>query len=118
MITPNHDALSVVKQCKLLSLNRSSLYYNPKGESLLNQQLMRFIDEQFLKTPYYGSRQMARHLRREGYCVGRHRVRRLMRLMGIQAIYQGPKTSNPTPEHKIYPYLLGDMHITRPNHVW
>jgi putative transposase len=63
MITPNHDALSVVKQCKLLSLNRSSLYYDPKGESLLNQQLMRFIDEQFLKTPYYGSRQMARHLR-------------------------------------------------------
>lgn len=118
MINPMNDNLSVVKQCKLLSINRSNIYYEPRGESPLNQKLMRLIDEQFLKTPYYGSRQMARHLRREGYCVGRHRVRRLMRLMGIQAIYQGPKTSNPNPEHKVYPYLLRDVHITRPNHVW
>jgi len=118
MINPINDNLSIVKQCKLLSINRSNIYYEPRGESLLNQKLMRLIDEQFLKTPYYGSRQMARHLRRDGYLIGRHRVRRLMRLMGIQAIYQEPKTSNPNPEHKVYPYLLRNMKVTRPNQVW
>lgn len=81
---------------------------------------MRLIDEQYLKTPYYGSRQMARPLRREGYCVGRHRVRRLMRLMGIEAIYQTPRTSipHPHPQHKVYPYLLKGLEILRPNQVW
>ena len=88
MIEPSNDNLSIKAQCRLLSIGRSGLYYDPKGESPLNLQLMRLIDEQFLITPFYGSRQMARHLRREGYCVGRHRVRRLMRLMGIEAIYQ------------------------------
>ena len=79
---------------------------------------MRLIDEQFLITPFYGSRQMARPLRRQGYCVGRHRVRRLMKLMGIQAIYQKPRTSMPHPDHKIYPYLLWNLSITRSNQVW
>lgn len=79
---------------------------------------MRLIDEQYLHTPYYGSRQMARHLRREGYCVGRHRIRRLMRLMGLRAIYQEPRTSDPNPDHKIYPYLLRNLSITRANQVW
>ncbi len=118
MIDHNKDNLSLVRQCYLLSISRSNLYYKPKGESLLNLKLMRLIDEQFLKTPCYGSRQMARHLNREGYCVGRHRVRRLMRLMGIEAIYQTPRTSDPHPAHKIYPYALRGLSITRPNHVW
>lgn len=118
MIASENKELSLVRQCHLLSLNRSSLYYIPKGENLLNLKLMRLIDEQFLQTPFYGSRQMARHLGRLGYCVGRHRVRRLMRKMGIQAIYQTPRTSVPHPDHKVYPYLLRNVTITRPNHVW
>ena len=79
---------------------------------------MRLIDEQFLETPWYGSRQMARHLRRNGWCVGRHRVRRLMLKMGLAPIYQHPKTSEPHPQHKVYPYLLRHLTIDRPNQVW
>ena len=81
-------------------------------------RLMRLIDEQFLETPWYGSRQMARHLRRNGWCVGRHRVRRLMTKMGLAPIYQHPKTSEPHPRHKIHPYLLRHLTIEEPNHVW
>ncbi len=110
--------LSLSRQCQLLSISRSSLYYVPKGESAENLALMQRIDASFLKYPFYGSRQMARHLRREGTIVGRHRVRRLMRLMGLAAIYQAPKTSQPHPEHRIYPYRLKGLSITRPNHVW
>ncbi|MCP4305665.1 MAG: IS3 family transposase [bacterium] len=80
--------------------------------------LMRRIDELFLKYPFYGSRQMARQLRREGVRVGRHRVRRVMRLMGLEAIYQAPRTSTPHPEHRVYPYLLKGLVIDRPNQVW
>lgn len=79
---------------------------------------MRLIDEQFLKTPYYGSRQMMRHLQRLSYCFGRKRVYQLMNLMGLKAIFQAPKTSASHPEHKIYPYLLRDLKIHRPNQVW
>jgi len=118
MIEPSNDNLSIQTQCRLLSISRSGWYYAPKGEPPLNLKLMRLIDEQFLLTPYYGSRQMARHLRRQTYCVGRHRVRRLMRLMGIEAIYQKPRTSDPYPDHKIYPYLLRNLVITKPNQVW
>ena len=114
MIDHANDNLSLIKQCTLLSISRSNLYYKPKGENFLNLKLMRLIDEQFLKTPYYGSRQMAWHLNREGYCVGRHRVRRLMRLMGIEAIYQAPRTSDPHPAHKIYPYALNGLSIYTP----
>jgi putative transposase len=88
------------------------------GESPLNLNLMRLIDEQFLETPYYGARQMARHLRRLGYWVNRKRVCRLMQKMGLMAIYQKPNTSKPHPEHKIYPYLLRGLDITEPNQVW
>ena len=83
-----------------------------------NLALMRRIDKLFLDYPFYGSRQMARHLWREGVRVGRHRVRRLMRLMGLQAIYQAPRTSQPHPQHPVYPYLLKGLAIERPNHVW
>ncbi len=118
MVRRDHPELSLSRQCQVLSISRSSLYYTPKGESVENLALMRRIDELFLKYPFYGSRQMARHLRREGVCIGRHRVRRLMRLMGLEAIYQAPRTSAPHPEHRIYPYLLGNLEIKRPNQVW
>lgn len=118
MVSKTHDRLSVRSQCKLLSLTRSNLYYTPKGESSETLALMRIIDRQFLQTPWYGSRQMARWMQRQGYRCGRHRVRRLMRLMGLVAIYQTPNTSKKHPEHKVYPYLLKDMEIDRPNQVW
>jgi len=118
MIEPSHKHLSIKTQCRLLSISRSGWYDDPKGESPLNLKLMRLIDEQYLLTPYYGSRQMARWLRRQGYRVGRHRVRRLMALMGLHAIYQEPRTSQPHPHHRIYPYLLRNLAITRANQVW
>ena len=118
MITRDHPALSLSRQCRIVSISRSSFYYAPKGESEDNLCLMRRIDELFLKYPFYGSRQMVRHLQREGIRVGRHRVRRLMRLMGLQAIYQTPRTSTPHPEHRIYPYLLKGLTVDRPNQVW
>ena len=118
MIKRDHPGLSLSRQCRLLSISRSSYYYQAKGESPENLALMRRIDELFMKYPFYGSRQMARQLLREGLEAGRHRVRRLMRLMGLEAIYQAPRTSDPHPAHRIYPYLLRGMEITRPNQVW
>ena len=118
MMRRDHPALSLSRQCKVLSISRSSFYYAPKGESPENLALMRRIDELFLKYPFYGSRQMVRQLRRDGVCVGRHRVRRLMRLMGLEAIYQAPRTSTSHPTHRIYPYLLKGIEIDRPNQVW
>ena len=117
-ITRDHPDLSLSRQCRLLSISRSSFYYAAKGESSETLVLMRRIDELFLKYPFYGSRQMVRQLRREGIDVGRHRVRRLMRLMGLEAIYQAPRTSDPHPGHRIYPYLLRSLAIERPDQVW
>jgi putative transposase len=118
MITREHPDLSLSRQCEVLSISRSSFYYAVKGESPATLALMRRIDELFMKYPFYGSRQMVRQLRREGVRIGRHRVRRLMRLMGLAAIYQAPRTSDPHPAHRIYPYLLKGMVIDRPNRVW
>jgi len=118
MIDRGHARLSIVRQCELVSINRSSFYREPTPESEETQRLMRLIDEQFLETPWYGSRQMARHLRRVGWCVGRHRVRRLMLKMGLAPIYQRPTTSEPQPQHKVYPYLLRHLTIERPNQAW
>jgi putative transposase len=118
MIDSDHPRLSITRQCELVRIARSSYYYTGKGESSLNLELMRVIDEQFMETPWYGSRQMARHLRRKGYDVGRKRIRRLMGKMGLAAIYQAPRTSEPHPEHRIYPYLLRGLTIDRPNRVW
>ena len=106
------------RQCEILAISRSSFYYAPKGESPANLALMRTLDELFLKYPFYGSRQMVRQLRRDGVRAGRHRVRRLMRLMGLAAIYQAPRTSTPHPAHRVYPYLLKGLAIDRPNQVW
>ena len=118
MIETGHPELSVVRQCELVSVSRSSFYYQPVGETAENLALMRLIDAQFLETPWYGSRQMARHLRREGHDVGRKRVRRLMAMMGLAPIYQRPRTTVAHPEHRIYPYLLRGLVVDRPNQVW
>ncbi len=118
MIRREHPELSLSRQCEILSISRSSVYYVAKGESAESLALMRRIDALYLKHPFYGSRQMARQLRREGLRVGRHRVRRLMQLMGLQAIYQAPRTSTPHPEHRVYPYLLAGMTIERADLAW
>ena len=118
MIERGHASLSVVAQCRLVSISRSSFYYAPAAETAETLALMAVIDASFLDHPWYGSRQMARHLQRLGHAVGRRRVRRLMAKMGLAPIYQRPRTSDPHPEHRIYPYLLRELEITRPNHVW
>lgn len=118
MIEPNIPGLSVGKQCSLLSISRSSFYYEPKGESEMNLDLMRVIDKQFLETPFYGVRQMTWHLRNEQHLVNEKRIRRLMRLMGLMPIYQKPNTSKAAKGHKIYPYLLRGLRVDRPNQVW
>ena len=118
MIDPSHIWLSIVKQCSLMGVSRSSFYYQGKGESRFNLKLMRLIDEQWLKTPFFGSRRMAKHLRGEGYNASRKRVRRLMRKMGIAAIYPKPRTTRPRKENPVYPYLLRNLAIDRPNQVW
>jgi putative transposase len=118
MVDRQHPSLSMKQQCKLLNISRSGLYYKPKGVSEEDLEHMNLIDRQYLSTPFYGARKIASCLKREGHLVNRKRVRRLMRLMGLKAIYRRPKTSRPAHGHKIYPYLLGDMKITRPNQVW
>jgi putative transposase len=117
MLEPGHE-ISLSKQCQLMGLSRSTAYYKPLPMKAEELELMRLIDMQYLKTPFYGSRSMAKHLRREGYKVNRKRIQRLMRLMGLEAVYPKPKTSCPYKGHKIYPYLLRDMSIERSNHVW
>ena len=99
-------------------MSRASYYYEPAGETPENLRLMRRIDEQYLKTPFYGSRRMAAWLVRQAEEVNRKRVQRLMRLMGLEAIYPGPRTTRSDTEHKVYPYLLRDVPITRRDQVW
>ena len=118
MIEPGNPELSIGKQCQLLSISRSSIYYRPKGETAKNLALMRQIDEQFLETPFFGVRQMTWHLRNGGHLVNEKRIRRLMRLMGLMPIYQKPNTSKAAKGHKIYPYLLRGLRVDRPNQVW
>lgn len=117
-VEPKHPRLSITRQCQLVGISRSSWYYEPLGESSENLGLMRVIDELFMEEPSCGVRLMARYLRRKGHWVNRKRIRRLMRKMGLMAIYQKPDTSKPHPEHKRYPYLLRGMNITEPNQVW
>jgi putative transposase len=102
----------------LLDISRSGLYYQPKGISEEDLTLMKLIDRQYLATPFYGARKIAAWLKSQGHRVNRKRVRRLMRIMGLQAIYRRPRTSKSASGHKIYPYLLTGMKITRPNQVW
>jgi putative transposase len=118
MVEHDHPRLSISRQCQALGLARSTWYHRPKGEKATNLDLMRLIDVQFLDTPFYGSRQMRQHLKHNGIAVGRGRIRRLMRKMGLMAIYQKPRTSAPHPEHKVYPYLLRGLRVARPDQVW
>ena len=118
MIDPAHQNLSVLRQCRLLNINRSTYYYKKRPITPIDLKLMELIDKQYLKTPTWGSRFMWNHLRRLGYQVNRKRVQRLMRLMGLEAIYPKRKTSRPHPDHKIYAYLLRNLKIDRPNQVW
>lgn len=118
MVHSGHGTLSVVRQCVLLKIARSSLYYERTGESAINLALMQEIDRAFTEWPFLGVRQMRRYLVSLGYNAGTKRVRRLMRLMGLMAVYQKPKTSEPNPEHKRYPYLLRGLTIDRSNQVW
>ena len=118
MVDRASSELSVSRQSVLLGVSRGSVYYTPRGESDFNLKLMRAMDEQYLSAPWYGSRQMARALRLMGYGVGRKRVRRLMRVMGLRSLAPGPNTSRRSPAHPVYPYLLRDVNVHRPDQVW
>jgi putative transposase len=113
-----HPSLSVVRQCTLLGISRSSVYYQPVKTSQENLKLMKLIDQQYLERPFYGSRRMTAWLRNQGYGVNRKRVRRLLGSMGLRAIYRHPRTSQPALGQKVYPYLLRGVEITQPNQVW
>jgi putative transposase len=118
MIDSIHTVLPISVQCRLLALSRSSYYYQLQPESELNLYLMDLIDQQYTKHPFYGARQMTKYLRRQGYRVNHKRVERLMRKMGIMAIYPKPHTSVKDEDHKVYPYLLRDLPIAYPDQVW
>jgi putative transposase len=118
MIEADHPEISVRRQCRLLGLARSGLYYQPRGESEENLQLMRLIDETYTRWPFYGVPRMTAWLVREGYPINPKRVRRLMRLMGLEAIYPKPRLSASLKAHKRYPYLLKDVVVDRPDQVW
>ena len=118
MIEPGHPTLSIARQCALLGLARSGWYYQSVGEQQANLALMRLIDEQYTKTPFYGYRRMTLWLREQGYAVNKKRVARLMQVMGLCAIFPKRKTSTPAPGHQVYPYLLRNMTLERVNQVW
>lgn len=118
MIEPNLTTLSLTKQCRLIGLARSSWQYDPVGESAENLRLMNRIDREYTRHPFYGVRRIAAWLRKQGESVNLKRVRRLMRIMGLEAIYPRKRLSSPMENHKKYPYLLRDLSIDRPNQVW
>ena len=118
MIDRDLPDVSVVRQCELLDISRSSVYYSPAEASGYELELMGLIDKQYLQTPFYGSRKMAAWLRSQGYPVNRKRVQRLMRRMGIEAIYRHPRTTRADSRHKVYPYLLRNLQIDKVNQVW
>jgi putative transposase len=117
-IERGHAMISISRQCALVDLSRSSFYYRSLGEDEYNLYLMRLLDEQFTRTPFYGARKMQAWLRMQGHEVNRKRVSRLMRRMGLEAIYPKPRLSRPGPDHKIYPYLLKGITVKRPDHIW
>ena len=119
-IETKHKRIAVYRQCELLNLNRSSLYYKPCSDTAYNEKLMRILDEQYVQTPFYGVEKMTRCLRRKKHCVNPKRIRRLMRHMGLEAVYPKRKRdlSMPNKQHKIYPYLLENVKVTRRDQVW
>jgi len=117
-VEPDHSEISIARQCELLGLNRSSYYYEAAGESSYNEYLMRKLDEQYTQTPFYGVLRMTEVLRSQGEAVNPKRVRRLLRKMGLEAIYPKPKFSQPSDNYRRYPYLLRGKAIEWPNQVW
>ena len=119
-IEPRHRHIAIYRQCELLGLSRSSLYYKSCGNTQYNEQLMKLIDKQYIETPFYGIDKMTEQLRRMGHHVNHKRIRRLMRQMGLEAVYPRRRRglSIPDKQHKIYPYLLKDVQIIRPDQVW
>ena len=118
LIEPRHPDLSVQRQCDLLGLPRSTHYYRPATETAANLEVMRWIDAQYLQTPYYGSRRMTAALAAEGFGVNRKRVQRLMRVMGLEGLQPKRTTTTPAPGHRIFPYLLRNVAISHPDQVW
>jgi putative transposase len=118
MIDRQHPTLSLPRQCDLLGLSRATLYREPARETPLNLELMRQIDAEYTQTPFYGYRKMTIRLQEAGYEVNHKRVARLMRLMGLQAVYPRPRLSIPDAQHQKYRYLLRDVKVVRPNQVW
>lgn len=118
MIEPDHQVLSIRRQCELISLARSSYYREPMPESSENLALMRLIDEEYTRHPFYGSRKIRAWLNKQGYKVNRKRVQRLMQLMGLRSIAPQKRTSIAGEGHPAYPYLLGGLAIDHANHVW
>jgi putative transposase len=118
LIDERHAELSISRQCELLGLPRSSRYYQCVEESTENLKIMRLMDEFHLRWPFYGSPRLTYRLNKAGYAVNRKRVQRLMRLMGMEVIYPRPRTSDPHPEHRIYPYLLRNVEVSRVDQVW
>ncbi len=119
-VEPGHKKIAICRQCELLGLSRSNLYYKPCRDTQYNEQLMRLLDEQYIETPFYSIDKITEWLRRQGHYVNHKRVRRLMRQMGLEAVYPRRKysLSIPDKQHKIYPYLLRDVQIIRPDQVW
>lgn len=117
-VEPDHPALSLTRQCALLGLARSSYYYLPPEETAENLTLLRLLDEQYTRTPFYGVRRMTAVLRAQGYRVNPKRVRRLLRRLGLETLYPAPRTTVVAPEHRVYPYLLRGVTVTRVNEVW
>jgi putative transposase len=119
LIDSDDETISVCRQCELLDIARSTFYYRPATETDENLLLMRLLDEQYMEKPFYGSRKMVEALEEQGYVVNRKRIQRLMRIMGIQALAPGRRcTSRPAKGHRVFPYLLRNVEITRPDHVW
>jgi putative transposase len=118
LIESNHPQLSIAKQCELLGISRAGYYYQPVGEQTETQQLMRLIDAEYTRLPFYGYRKITLRLRSLGYLINKKRVQRLMRTMGLAAIVPKPNLSEPHPTHPIYPYLLRGVAIKHVNQVW
>ncbi len=118
LVIPNHPTLTIQRQCQLLQLNRSTYYYQAKETSEEELMMLKLLDQQYMRTPFYGSRKMTHYLKEEGYEVNRKRVIRLMRKLGLMTIYQKKRTTIPHKDHKIYPYLLRGLAIATPNQVW
>lgn len=118
LIEPDHPVISLRRQCELIGLTRSGYYREPVRESVENLELMKLIDEEYTRHPFFGTRQMRNYLRRQGYKLNRKRVQRLMRLMGLASVAPKKRTTVPGAGHRIYPYLLRNLEISRPNQVW